>query len=709
MSRSTDQLAGGELLDDELATAVRRTGASGGGVYLLTRQEPVLSLVVTCGSLVEFALPWQRLPLDTPTPISDAVRQKRLAWVGRQEDLVRSYPRLAAAFPYPLSLAAVPLTGSRDCWGALVLIWLDSHPPHITPREHGTITTSARRLARLLDDAVPPPAIPDQPRVAPLHRTHLVQPGLAAADFAERLPGALAMDLEGHVTFLTGRAAELLGRDADQLLGTLPWQSLPWLDDPVYEDRYRAAVVTRRPVSYTVLRPPDRRLLIQLYPDASGISALISPAEPGPAPPATSAVPSRGVPAGGVGRLYQLIHLAAALTETVGVQDVVDLVADQVLPAFGADGMVMNTLDAGRLKIIGHRGYELRRIRALDGLPLHTDLTPVGQVLSTGAPAFYVDAEQLARTYPQAVALSGKQAWAFLPLITSGRPVGCCVISYRHPRAFTADERATLTSLAGLIAQALDRARLYDAKQDLAHSLQQALLPHALPAIPGLTAAGRYLPATHGMDVGGDFYDLIRVDDTAAAVIGDVQGHNVTAAALMGQVRTAVHAHATSGALPEEVLARTNRVLADLATDLFVSCLYVHLDLAGRRARLASAGHLPPLLRHPGGRTEVLKLSPGLLMGIDPAACYDSVDIPLPPGTLLALYTDGLVETPGTDLGQTTADLAARLRLAPEQDVDGLADTLIRQATQSASRNDDIALLLINTDPRPAGGDPEAS
>ncbi|MFI9825062.1 SpoIIE family protein phosphatase [Streptomyces sp. NPDC052013] len=701
MNRPRDELGGNEQLDDELAATVRRTGASGGGVFLIAEHERVGILVVVCGSLVEFAGPWRRVPLDLRLPGTDAVREHRLVWVGSQEDLARSYPRAAAALPYQLSLAAAPLTGSRHCWGALLLVWPPNRLPHLTSRERSTITAAARRLARVLDDAGHPPAIPGKPRVTPLHRPGPVPSPSNAGDFAERLPGGLALDLEGRISFLTDAAAHLLGRSTDQLLGTFPEQSLPWLDDGSYEDGYRTALVTRRPVTCTVLRPPDHQLELRLYPDASGISVLISPAGPGPSshPPTTPR--SRSEASAGnadVGRLYQLMHLAAALTETVGVQDVVDLVADQVLPAFGAHGLILSTAEADRLKIIGHRGYTDEAIRLLDGQPLHTDVTPAGHVMTSGTPAFFDAPEHMAGTYPQATPLSGKQAWAFLPLITSGRPVGCCTISYQHPHAFTAAERATATSLAGLIAQALDRARLYDAKHDLAHSLQRAFLPGSLPTMAGITVAARYLPAAHGMDIGGDFYDFIRLSDTtAAAIIGDVQGHNVTAAALMGQVRTAVHAHATAGAPPDQVLARTNRFLADIETELFVSCLYVHLDLARHRACLTTAGHPPPLLRHRSGPAQVIELPPGLLMGLDPTARYDSIDIPLPPGTLLALYTDGLIETPGVDLGQSTADLAAQLACASQQTVDSLADTLIHHATRSATRNDDIALLLIGT------------
>lgn len=208
----------------------------------------------------------------------------------------------------------------------------------------------------------------------------------------------------------------------------------------------------------------------------------------------------------------------------------------------------------------------------------------------TGVPAFFATFADLKRAYPPAVLQDGMAAWAFLPLTASGRTVGSMVLAYDRPHSFTTEERAILTSIAGLVAQALERARLYDAQYQLAHSLQAALLPHDLPPIPGLDLAARYLPTTHGVDIGGDFYDLIRLDKTnAAAAIGDVQGHNVNAAALMGQVRTAVHA--TAGASPGDVLARTNRLLTDLDPGMFTSCLYIHLDLAHHRARLATAGH----------------------------------------------------------------------------------------------------------------------
>jgi PAS domain-containing protein len=686
-------------LDIAFAETVRRTGASIGALYLLAPNEQVLLLDALCGAPAELAAPWLRVPLSAPAPVAEAVREDRMVWVGSQEEMARSYPRTAVALPYPLSLVAAPVTGARR-WGALLLLWPATRPPYMTARERGNIAASCRRLARTLEEIVEQGGSPtrDRPRVLPAGtgRSTTV-PALAAADFAERLPGgSCALDLQGHFTYLTSGACELLGGDADRLLGTLPWQSLRWLDDPLFEDRYRAAVLSREPVSFTACRPPDQWLDFHLYPDASGISVRIvrtgEQAPPVPAPPQSrrTSRPSRA------GQLYQLTHLAAALTEVVGVQDVIDLVADQIMPAFGAQGLVLSAVEAGRLRITGFRGYPAHTVERLDGLPLDTTLTPAGQVLGSGVPAFFADPEQMRGTYPEAPFISGKQAWAFLPLVISGRPVGCCVLSYDSPREFPAEERAVLTSLGGLIAQALDRARLYDTKHEIAHGLQKALLPHTLPVITGLRVAARYLPATQGMDIGGDFHDLIRLGDSAvAAVIGDVQGHNVAAAALMGQVRTGVHAHATAGTAPGQVLSRINRLVHDLGSDLFTSCLYAHLDFARGLATLASAGHPPPLLRPPEGETRPLAVQPGPLLGIDPDAEYPLTEIPLTPGLLLAFYTDGLIERPGTDLDDSIARLADRLAHADDRDLDLLIDSMLGERSAIVQRTDDIALLVL--------------
>ncbi|WKD37666.1 SpoIIE family protein phosphatase [Streptomyces xanthophaeus] len=670
----------------------------------------VLHLMLASGLSREFAAPWSRVALDDPIPVADAVREGRLVWLGGQEDTARRYPRLGLVLPYDFALAAAPLTGEaadrapEPTGAGLVFLWPGSHGPDLDERERKALESARSLLTRILlraaRDGLPlrPPPHPVILRPLP---SPTPGPAEAAATmaFVRRLPGGnCALDLNGTITFITQEAADLLGAPVSGLLGALPWEALPWMDIPAIENHYRATAMSRLPRSFTAERPTGQQLCFELYPDNTGISVRITAVGDGAGPPAPlpptdaeQSAPSRAT------ALYPLMLLAVTLTEAAHAQDVVEKAADQIVPSLGAHALVLLAEQDGRVRIVGHRGYSAEHLAELDGTPVSAD-TAITHILHTATPLFFGDVSELLAAHPDAVVEDGMAAWAFLPLIASNRPIGSLVLAYAHPRVFAPGERAVLTSIAGLIAQALDRARLYDATYQLARSLQTGLLPHTLPRVPRLDVAARYRPAAYGLEVGGDFYDLIRIDDTTvAAAIGDVQGHNVNAAALMGQVRTAVHAGA--GAPPEEVLARTNRLLTDLEPGLFTSCLYAHIDLAGHTVRLASAGHPPPLLRHPGGTTERLNLPAGLLLGIEPGASYTAVEVPFSPGTLLALYTDGLVEAPGRDIEDAIGAVAALIGDAPEHHPLGdLADELIEHAHRDGPRPDDIALLLLRTE-----------
>ncbi|MCX4403311.1 SpoIIE family protein phosphatase [Streptomyces sp. NBC_01764] len=701
-SSTTDSVRRAEL-DRLLELALRDTGVHAGAVFLLAPDRQALRLEVTAGIPAEYLAPWFGVALSSPVPVAEAVRERRLVWLAAPQELARRYPRQAIALPYHHSVAAAPILTGTTAWGTLLLFWSGSDAAGTAAPSPERVRVAGRRLGRFLRDAAdtghpvsPGPA----PRSLPRSPTRRPAPAeaLAAADFAERLPeGSCSLDLEGRFTYISTTAATLLGGSIPDLIGTRPWQSLPWCTEPAaFEDGFRAAVVSRQPSRFSTMIAPERWLAFELYPDGSGVSVRISPTDPGGA---SQAAPARaGAPQGEpirLGDAYRVLHLATALSEAVGVGDVVDLITEEMLPAFGARTVALLTAEDGRMRVIGYRGYHARLLEQFDGAPL-TFPAPAVQVLATGVPSFFTTIEELSRACPSAPRQDGLHAWAFLPLIASGRPVGSCVFAFDRPHPFPDQQRVVFTALAGLIAQALERAHLYDTSKELAQTLQAALLPDSLPDLPGLNAAARYLPSVRGMDIGGDFYDLVRVSDTiAAAVIGDVQGHNLTAAALMGRIRPAIRSHALAGATPAQALERANRQLVDMDPGRFVSCLYAHLDLARHRAVLATAGHPPPVLRYPDGHAEVLALPPGLLLGIDPRADYPSTEIPLTPGTVLALYTDGLIETPGVDLGDAMTGLAAQLAQARPQPMDRLATVLIDHARQTATRTDDIALLLI--------------
>ncbi|WP_329334533.1 SpoIIE family protein phosphatase [Streptomyces sp. NBC_01352] len=690
---------GRPLLSLALAAMMDEVHAHSGAVYLLADDASVLEMAVMAGLPRAFAAPWERVGVSAPIPVAEAVRERRLVWVGGEEDMARLYPRIAVVLPYPFALAAVPVATRTTQYGAVFVTWPGSHPPELSERERDHLTAACDRLAvrleRAVEDSVPLHSEPDLLAAPTVGGAAGTLGTVEAARMVARLPyGLCSLDLHGLVSFANTAAAELMGVPVNQLLGSTLWASVPWLNDPAYEDRYRAALMSQHTTSFVALRPPDDWLSFRLYPSTTGLSVRISRAravaEMRRAGPQPGDAPSRLV------TISQVLSLAGALTEAVSVQDVVQLVADEIAPAVGSQALVVLGSRAGRLHVLGHRGYEdPHLVERFDGLPL-TEQTPGAHVLTSGVPAFFDSRQELERLYPARHATpDGFASWAYLPLIASGRPVGTCVLAYAEPHPFPTDERAVLTSLGGLIAQALERAVLYDVKHQLAHGLQQALLPHSLPRLPGIDAAARYLPATRGMEIGGDFYDLVRGQGPAAAVIGDVQGHNVTAAGLMGQIRTAVRAYTTVGQAPEEVMRSTNRLLIDLGSDLFASCLYLRLDPERGRAVMARAGHPPPLLRRPDGRVRVLDLAGGPLLGIDGSAVYPTTEVDLAPGSVLVLYTDGLIESPGVDIEDALALLGRRLAEAGDRPLDELADELVRHSAATQERSDDVALLLL--------------
>lgn len=535
--------------------------------------------------------------------------------------------------------------------------------------------------------------------------------GVTAAEAAERLPdGLFSLDQDGRVIYANRRCQELLGAELERLLGHHPWEVLPWLRDPAYEDRYRAAMLSQEPVSYLVHDPDGLWVGFVLYPGVHGLTGRVfrTDAPAGTAPGRTLAPVTAGTGAPSAlgaptraGALYHVVQMASVLTEAVTVRDVCRAVSEQLLPGFGAQEIALYTVRDGRMYLLWESGYPEHFLDPFEGVPLDADLPGV-HALTTRLPLFFESSEALANAYP-GLTLDTMGAWAFLPLIASGHPVGSCILGWESPHRFTPEERSALTALGGLAAQAMERARLYDAESAVARGLQEGLLPHRLPAIDRLRATGRYLPGTQGMAIGGDWYDVIRTGRGVALVIGDVEGHSVGAAAVMGQLRSAVHAFASSGRPPQEVITHTNRLLAELETDVFATCCYIELEPATGRALAVRAGHPPPLLRHPDGRTESLDVPGGVMLGVQPDAVYPVTTLTLAPGSVLALYTDGLVETPGGDIETGIEEVLRSLADSRTDSVEVIADRLIRTARRTEDRPDDVALLLTAYDAETTG------
>ncbi|MGA5821956.1 PP2C family protein-serine/threonine phosphatase [Kitasatospora sp. NPDC094028] len=260
----------------------------------------------------------------------------------------------------------------------------------------------------------------------------------------------------------------------------------------------------------------------------------------------------------------------------------------------------------------------------------------------------------------------------------------------------SADE--LLTELGRLTASALEQAELQRARVELAEALQRVLLPSALPQLPGLRAAARYAPARHGLSVGGDWYDgFLLPDGSVAFSLGDVQGHDVEAAAIMGQVRVGLRAVAASAADPGEVLQRANDLLISMDSRRFATCSFLRYDPATGELSHARAGHVPPVWATGDGRWGHSADDGGPPLGVLPDQTYPVDRRRLAGAEVVAFVTDGVVEGPAFPIEAGLARVAAVLRERVEEGPDGLAAALLEVADLTGHA-DDAAVLVLRHD-----------
>ncbi len=324
-----------------------------------------------------------------------------------------------------------------------------------------------------------------------------------------------------------------------------------------------------------------------------------------------------------------------------------------------------------------------------------------GKPLLARNPAELTGPAMYAPSRAEPILARGVHTFMVVPLIARGVTLGVTVFCRaENPEPYDEADVRLVSDLAARAAVHIDNARLYTREHDAAVTLQRSLLPQRVPPVAGLDIAYRYRPASRAAQAGGDWFDVIPLDaGQVALVVGDVTGHGIHAAAIMGQLRTTTAALARLGCPPSQIMTQLSGVAAAHGDEIGATCLYAVYHPASRRCQLTSAGHPPPALRHPGGLVEFPDLPAGVMLGADPGR-YPAADIQLPPGSVLALYTDGLVEQPGQDLGTGMSRLARALAATPARSPDQLCDSVL--ASLAPRPRDDIALLLARTTAEPA-------
>ncbi|MFH9085053.1 SpoIIE family protein phosphatase [Streptomyces sp. NPDC017673] len=297
-----------------------------------------------------------------------------------------------------------------------------------------------------------------------------------------------------------------------------------------------------------------------------------------------------------------------------------------------------------------------------------------------------------------------------VPIQARGLTLGVAVlIRHRRPDPFTADDVLLAEEITARAAVCIDNARRYSRERETALALQRSLLPRSLPRTAALDASSRYLPAARA-GVGGDWFDVIPLSGMRVAmVVGDVVGHGIQASATMGRLRTAVRTLADIDLAPDELLTHLDDLVLRLSEDagaegspgeVGATCLYAVYDPVSRRCSLARAGHPPPVLLRPGGRPQLLDLPAGPPLGLG-GLPFESTEVDLPEGTVLALYTDGLVQSRERDL-DASRELLFRALGQDADSLDEACDCVLHALLPGGAAPDDVALLLARTRGLPA-------
>ncbi|MFC7218033.1 SpoIIE family protein phosphatase [Streptomyces polyrhachis] len=426
-----------------------------------------------------------------------------------------------------------------------------------------------------------------------------------------------------------------------------------------------------------------------------------------------------------------LLDAGRALAEAGSTDEVLRVAASLAMPGFSPDGMAVFGTEGDQLTIVGHQGYRKQDETPFRDIPLDSDY-PAAVAIRTGRAIYLPSPEEYARRFPEAWRLAGRlgrRSWAFLPLTAGGRTTGAWMASFSHGTAFTPDERSVLTTVARMLAAALSRAHVQESERELSAGLQRTMMPATTPEIPGLEVAARYVPTGGGLDIGGDWYDVISLTgDNTALVIGDVQGHDVRAAGLMSQLRIAVRAYAAEGHHPDAVLTRASRFLCGInqldpdsaggaggayEDRRFATCLYLEVDPRDGRLVFARAGHLDPAVGLRDGTMRVRPTEGGLPLGIVPDPDYPLTVLRLEYGETLLLCSDGLVETGGHDLDTGRDRIREIFAAHAGEELEAIADALLDAVSgvhahehpgpHSERREDDIALILLRRTGRAAG------
>ena len=395
-------------------------------------------------------------------------------------------------------------------------------------------------------------------------------------------------------------------------------------------------------------------------------------------------------------RSEQLQRMTANLSNAITQTEVAEVVVETAVANVSAATASLYGVNEERQVARRLAGHGATSDDAENGEISLDEESPVAQVVRRGAWWSERPTDSGAETLRTSVVV---------PLVAGRRSVGALELGWTEPTALPPDHRVFLETLASQGAQALDRARHFESERSIAETLQRSVLPVALPRLAGAQIAARYLPGTQEVDVGGDWFDAVELSDgRVGLVVGDVVGKGVHAAASMGQLRNALRAISIERLKPPSALARLDRLASDALDTAFATVVFAIVDRNAGIMRFSSAGHPPPVVAYPDGRVELLEEGRGLPLGTGLGPKYRQSVVQLPAGSVVVLYSDGLVERRGHTIDEGIESLVEAVGDAAPKDAERLLEHVLEQLVAGAERADDVAILaarFLPVAPRP--------